>query len=60
MTDSNETPKPTKKELLDMLDEMIKNVEKLPVSAMMVPITHYDYCSLMILLSAILRSETTD
>lgn len=53
----NETPKPTKQELLEMLDEMIKNIERLPSYAMLTPITHYDHCSLLILLSSILRSS---
>lgn len=48
--------KPTKQELIDMLDAMIKNVEKLPNHVMSSPINHYDYCSLMILLSSILRA----
>lgn len=49
--------KPTRKELLDILDDMRKNIENLPSHAMSLPITHYDYCSLLILLSSILRSE---
>ena len=52
-----ESHKPNKKQLLDMLDEMIKNVENLPSHAMLTPINHYDYCSLMILLSSIFRSD---
>jgi hypothetical protein len=48
---------PSRKELLSMLDDMIKNVENLPSHAMTLPITHYDYCSLMILLSTILRCD---
>jgi hypothetical protein len=54
---TEESPKPTKKELIDMLDEMVINIEKLPQHAMMTPITHYDYCALMILLSSILKAE---
>lgn len=46
----------TKSELIDILDAMIKNIEGLPQQAMSLPITHYDHCSLMILLSSILRS----
>lgn len=49
--------KPTKKELIDMLDEMCKNIENLPPQAMTLPINHYDYCSLLMLLSSILRSD---
>lgn len=47
---------PTKEELLDALDEMIKNYENLPQGAMLSSINHYDFCSLLILLSTILRS----
>lgn len=49
--------KPTKKELLDMLDEMIKSIESLPSQAMTLPINHYDFCSLLLLLSSILHTE---
>ncbi len=51
------TPRPTKKELLDMLNEMIKNIENLPTNAMSTPITHYDLLSALLLVSAILRTE---
>ena len=49
--------KPTKIELIEMLDEMAKNIEKLPLFAMTNPITHYDFCSLMILLSQIFKAK---
>lgn len=49
--------KPSKKDLLFMLDEMIKNVENLPQHVMSSPISHYDYCSLLILLSALFKEE---
>lgn len=52
-----EIKKPTKKELLDMLKEMADNIEKLPVQAQLSPITHYDFWSLIALLSEILRSD---
>lgn len=47
--------KPTKKDLLKILDEMITNIENLPAGAMNAPITHYDYVSGLLLLSAIFR-----
>lgn len=50
-------PKPTKDELFDMLDEMIKNIEKLPPNALSTPITHYDLLSSLLLISACLRAE---
>ena len=49
--------KPTKKELLDMLEQDIKNMENLPQGAMLTPITHYDFCSSLMLLLAILRAD---
>jgi len=47
--------KVTREELLDTLDQLIKNVEALPPHAMLTPITHYDYCALLILLQSIFR-----
>lgn len=49
--------KPTKKDLINMLDEMVKNIENLPDHAMSLPINHYDYCSLLILLSGIFKED---
>lgn len=49
--------KPTREELLNMLDAMLENIEKLPPHAMTQPITHYDLASLILLLSSILRSD---
>src|SRR6267142_1015157 len=48
--------KPTRKEMIDMLDEMVKNIERLPEAALSSPITHYYHLSLILLLSSILRS----
>jgi hypothetical protein len=53
----NETSSPSKKELIDMLDTMIKNIESLPPLAMSTPISHYDFVSSLLLLLSILRSE---
>ena len=49
--------KPSKQDMLDMLDAQIKNIENLPQQAMYAPITHYDLCSSLILISSILRAE---
>lgn len=49
--------KPTKKQLIDMLDDMRKGIEDLPQGAMSTPINHYDFCSLMLLISSILRAD---
>jgi hypothetical protein len=52
----NESVKPTREELLKMLDEMVERIESLPSSAMTAPVTHYDLASSLMLLSSILRS----
>jgi len=49
--------KPTRKDLLTMLDEMIKSYERLPSTAMSNPISHYDFCAALILLQSIMTSE---
>ena len=50
----------TKHQLLGMLSEMAANIEKLPSQALSTPITHYDYWSLLLLLSAIFREDCKD
>jgi len=52
--------KPTKEELLSMLDDIIKNIENLPPRAMTTGITHYDFASALLLLSSIFRSIDND
>lgn len=47
----------TKEDLIQMLDEMCKRFESLPVDALYAPVTHADFSSLLILLTAILRAE---
>lgn len=49
--------KPSKKELVGMLEEMIKGIERLPDHAMLAPITHYDFCSALLLLSSIFKAD---
>lgn len=51
------TSKPSRKELIAMLDEMAKNIERLPETAMTTPINHYDYLSLILLLSTLFKSD---
>lgn len=53
----NEKKRPTKKELIDMLDKMIESYENLPQHAMMLSITNYDFVSSLMLISALFRSE---
>lgn len=45
----------TKKQKIEMLHEMVKNIEKLPERAMTEPITHYDFYSYMVVITSILR-----
>lgn len=47
----------TKKDLVDHIQGMIYNIERLPPEAMMTPITHYDWVSLLMLLSSIFRAD---
>jgi hypothetical protein len=46
-----------RKLLLDELDRMIENIDNLPAHAKVLPINHYDFGSLLILLSAIFRAD---
>lgn len=49
--------KPTKKDLIKILEEMINNIENLPQMAMSSPINHYDFVSALLLLSSIFKAE---
>lgn len=49
--------KPNKRELIEMLDEMVRNIEKLPTRAMSEPITHYDFAAALMLISQILKTK---
>ncbi|SRR5260221_7262315 len=51
---------PTKPELLNMFDEFIKSIETLPQVAMNTSINHYDLLSVLMLISAIFRSDCKD
>lgn len=48
-------PKPTREEMLDMLDAMASDLERLPTHAKMMPATNSDLEGLIVLLSALLR-----
>jgi hypothetical protein len=52
-----ENSKPSKKELIEILDQMVKNIEGLPPAAMILPINHYDFCSALIILSELFKSD---
>jgi hypothetical protein len=51
------TSRPTKKELISMLDEMIKSYENLPPNAMYSNPTHFDIYSALLLVLALFRAE---
>jgi len=48
---------PSRVDLIDMLDRMVKDIDQLPSSAMSAPITHYDHASLIMLISQIFKTE---
>lgn len=50
-----EPHKPTRKEQIEMLETMVKNIENLPHAAMSLPVNHYDLYSFMLLISSILK-----
>lgn len=52
--------KPTYEDLLSELDIMIENIDKLPNHAKIQPINHYDFGSLLLLLSSILRTRNAN
>lgn len=52
-----EQPKVTREDFLNALDDMIARIEAMPKQAMIISINHYDYVSLLILLSSIFRME---
>lgn len=58
-SDVKQLDKPSKKELLEMLDNMIESIENLPPHAMHVAATNYDLLSALLLIGSIFRSEDT-
>jgi len=48
---------PTRGDLIGEIDNMIRTFENLPDHAKMSPITHYDFISLMLIISNILKRE---
>lgn len=49
--------KPTKKELIEMLKNMKNAYQNLPDSALTIPLTHYDFVSLLLLLDALFEED---
>jgi hypothetical protein len=49
-------PKPKREELLCIMDEMVRRIDELPKEAILSPVTHADFSSLLMLLSSIFRA----
>jgi hypothetical protein len=47
----------TKKEKLDLLQNMLDSYNNLPAHALAMPVNHYDFCSLLLLLSSLFKSD---
>lgn len=52
-----ESPKPNYKDLLEMLDAMIKSYEDLPQGALSAPASNCDLLSVLLLCSSLFRAE---
>lgn len=52
-----ESNRPSKKDLLDMLRQMCKSMEELPPHALTCFVTNYDLLSVLLLLSSILEED---
>ena len=50
-------PKPTRGDMIKMLEEMIKSIENLPNHAMVTPVTHYDLASALLLIMSIFKAK---
>lgn len=53
----NENEKPTKEDLIKILEDMVKNIEALPSHAMTQPVNQYDLMGLMMLLISLFKAE---
>lgn len=47
----------TKQEKLAIIHEMIKSYESLPASALAMPVNHYDFCSLLVLIASLFKED---
>lgn len=52
---NDKAEKPTKNDILKAIESTMHNLENLPQAAMLSPLTHYDYISILMLLQAILK-----
>lgn len=57
ISDHIQPRKPSKAELLDILEAMVERIETLPPDALYAAVTHADFGALLMLLSSILRAE---
>ncbi len=57
MEDKEVANKPNKKEIISMLENMIKSIESLPPSGMYSPVTHYDLCSALLLICSFFKAQ---
>lgn len=48
--------KPTRKELIEMLEETLKGIDRMPDHALYLPVSHYDFYSFGLLVLSILKS----
>jgi len=53
----NEVSKPTRDDLIKILDDMVKSIEKLPPEAMTTYVNQYDLMSFLMILSAIFKAK---
>lgn len=47
---------PSRKDMIEMLEEMSKSLDRIPEHAMITPVNHYDWQSVLLLLVAYLKS----
>jgi hypothetical protein len=52
--------KDKRQNIIDNIDNLIKTVESLPKHVMEMPIMHYDYVSLLMLLSSVVKLDSKD
>jgi hypothetical protein len=57
---NDEKQKMSKSDMIFYIDSMIKSIDNLPQAAMMTPVTHYDYYSLLLLISALFKEDWRD
>lgn len=56
MSEDSYIPK-SKQDFFNIINQMIATIQELPSQALVTPITHYDYLSLLMLLSSIVACD---